>query len=79
MQDGASCHPSKVATEFLKENKISVLEWPGNSSDLNPVENLWTDMKDVRRKQTITLHVEEYTFIKFQMLMYNAFGEKTHI
>ena len=35
--------------------------------------------KDARRKQTITLHVEEYTFIKFQILMYNAFGEKTHI
>ena len=46
LQDGAPCHRSKVATEFLKENKISVLEWPGNSSDLNPVENLWTDMKD---------------------------------
>ena len=47
MQDGAHCHPSKVATEFLKmmKNKISVLEWPGIIWDLNPIENLWTDMK----------------------------------
>ena len=47
MQDDAHCHPSKVATEFLKmmKNKISVLEWPGIISDLNPIENLWTDMK----------------------------------
>ena len=37
---------SKVASEFLKKNKISVLEWPGNSADLNPIENLWTVMKD---------------------------------
>ena len=44
-QDGAPCHRSKVATDFLK-NKISVLEWPGNSPDINPIENLWTIMKD---------------------------------
>ena len=39
-QDGASCHRSKVAVEFLKKNKISVMEWPWNSPDLNPTENL---------------------------------------
>ena len=45
MQDRAHCYRSKVATEFLKKNKISVLEWPGNSPYLNPIENLWTIMK----------------------------------
>ena len=31
---------------FLKKNKISVVEWPGDIPDLNAIENLWTFMKD---------------------------------
>ena len=46
MQDRAHCQRSKVATEFLKKNKISELEWPGNNPDLHPVKNMWTIMKD---------------------------------
>jgi len=38
MQDGAPCHRSKVAKTFLAENRIKVLDWPGNSPDLNPIE-----------------------------------------
>ena len=53
MQYGVPCHRSKVANDFLKKNKIFVLEWPRSSSDLNPIENLWTVMKDkMAYKQT---------------------------
>jgi len=40
MQDCAPCHRSKVVKTFLAENRIKVLDWPGNSPYLNPIENL---------------------------------------
>jgi len=45
MHNGASDHQSKVVKKFLKQNHIQNLSWPGNSLDLNPIENLWNLMK----------------------------------
>ena len=28
MQDGASCHRSKIVIQFLKSKKIQILDWP---------------------------------------------------
>jgi len=41
MHNGASDHQSKVVKNFLNQNHIQNLSWPGNSLDLNPIENLW--------------------------------------
>lgn len=54
MQDGAPCHTSKVSMAWLRRNNIPVLDWPGNSPDLNPIETLWGIVKRRLRAQTIT-------------------------
>lgn len=46
MHDGAPCHRCKKVSGYLAEEKVDVLDWPGNSPDLNPIENLWTMMKN---------------------------------
>jgi len=46
MHDGPPCHRAKIVTDFLKTKNIKLLEWPGNSSDLNPIENFWTKLKN---------------------------------
>ena len=45
MQDGAPCHTAKIINEFFTKEKILVLPWPGNSPDMNPLENCWSRLK----------------------------------
>jgi hypothetical protein len=39
-------HTSKATQAWLEGNKISTLNWPANSSDMNIMENLWAYLDD---------------------------------
>lgn len=53
-QDLAPCHTSKKVKQFFQSKKLNVLPWPGNSPDLNPIENLWAIVKRHLRSKDCT-------------------------
>ena len=40
MHDGAPCHRAKAVKNYLQKNNAGTVDWPCNSPDLNPIENL---------------------------------------
>ncbi|MEN2497501.1 MAG: Ubiquitin carboxyl-terminal hydrolase 22 [Marteilia pararefringens] len=54
LDDSAPCHRTLAVKEWHKSESIGKIDWPGNSPDLNPIENLWSIIKYKIRRRTIT-------------------------
>ncbi|GBC11623.1 transposable element Tc1 transposase [Rhizophagus irregularis DAOM 181602=DAOM 197198] len=44
-EDNAAPHRSRVATAARENAGIVTLDWPAQSPDINPIENIWAEMK----------------------------------
>ncbi len=58
MHDGAPCHTAKSVKTYLQGKNIPVLAWPGNSPDMNPIENIWAILKRRMAKERVTNRVD---------------------
>ena len=45
-QDNSSIHTCKLSKTLLTSNNITPLEWPAKSPDVNPIEDVWKELKD---------------------------------
>jgi hypothetical protein len=65
LQDGAPPHKAASTTALLAEQRVQLVQhWPGNSPDLNPIENLWSWVSRRMQARPITTQAQLRTELK---------------
>ena len=43
MHDNARPHSAAITRQLLATNNVNFLDWPANSPELNPIEQVWDE------------------------------------
>lgn len=59
-QDNARPHSAQSTSQFLVQSGVQTLEWPANSPDLNPIEEVWAHVARRVRSYGEPTNVAQY-------------------
>lgn len=63
-QDNDPKHKSRFVQNWLNEHNVPLMDWPSQSPDLNPIENLWDHLDSKIRSHSISNKNELWEVLK---------------
>ena len=58
------CHRARIVKDWFEAESVEVMEWPAQSPDLNPIENLWEQIGTKVKLQNPTSHMDLWSEVE---------------